>query len=82
MPCDPCFDDGISRPAMIYCVKCEEFHCKTCFESHHQFRATKHHNIVQGSHMPASCADKPVRYCFMSVKLKTNIGVSCHKLMC
>ena len=61
--CDPCFDDGISRPAMSYCVKCEKCYCQTCFESHCQFRATKHHDIEQGSHMPVSHADILVKYC-------------------
>ena len=36
-----------------------EFHCKQCFESHRRFGGTKHHKVVQGSHMPASQADKP-----------------------
>ena len=60
--CDPCFNDGISQQAMSYCDKCVEFHCQHCFDSHRRFGATKHHKVVQGSRMPASQADKPVKH--------------------
>ena len=60
--CDPCFNDGISQQAMSYCDKCVEFHCEHCFDSHRRFGATKHHKVVQGSRMPASQADKPVKH--------------------
>ena len=60
--CDPCFNDGISQQAMSYCDKCVEFHCEHCFDSHRRFGATKHHKVLQGSRMPASQADKPVKH--------------------
>ena len=60
--CDPCFNDGISQQAMSYCDKCVEFHCQHCFDCHRRFGATKHHKVVQGSRMPASQADKPVKH--------------------
>ena len=60
--CDPCFNDGISQQAMSFCEKCVEFHCQQCFEYHRRFGATKHHKVLQGSRMPASQADKPVKH--------------------
>ena len=64
--CDPCFNDGISQQAMSFCEKCVEFHCKQCFESHRRFGGTKHHKVLQGSRMPASQADKPVKHSLCS----------------
>ena len=64
--CDPCFNDGISQQAMSFCEKCVEFHCKQCFEYHRRFGATKHHKVLQGSRMPASQADKPVKHSLCS----------------
>ena len=64
--CDPCFNDGISQQAMSYCDKCVEFHCEHCFDSHRRFGATKHHKVLQGSRMPASQADKPVKHSLCS----------------
>ena len=64
--CDPCFNDGISEQAMSFCEKCVEFHCKQCFEYHRRFGATKHHKVLQGSRMPASQADKPVKHSLCS----------------
>ena len=64
--CDPCFNDGISEQAMSFCEKCVEFHCKQCFEYHRRFGGTKHHKVLQGSRMPASQADKPVKHSLCS----------------
>ena len=64
--CDPCFNGGISQQAMSYCDKCVEFHCEHCFDSHRRFGATKHHKVLQGSRMPASQADKPVKHSLCS----------------
>ena len=36
------------------------------FEYHRRFGATKHHKVVQGSRMPASQADKPVKHSLCS----------------
>ena len=62
--CDPCFNkDGVTRQAIAFCIKCIEFYCKSCLESHDRIGITKQHKILRGSDMPSSQADKPIKYC-------------------
>ncbi|XP_053390079.1 uncharacterized protein LOC128553001 [Mercenaria mercenaria] len=49
--CDPCLTIGQHIKAHAFCVDCQEYLCKNCFECHQRTKASKHHQLVDISYM-------------------------------
>ena len=61
--CTPCMSTGESKPAVRYCVDCDELICETCMDCHKKFKLTKNHKLVdcdkgddlRGAQLLSSC---------------------------
>ena len=61
--CEPCFDtEKRMVDVSIYCNECFQFMCSDCHYYHDKLPFTKNHDVLQGSRMPKSLADKPPKY--------------------
>ena len=61
--CDPCFEGkGLNVKVYGYCKDCVQFLCSDCHVFHGKFQVAKNHDILRGSSMPQSQADKPPRF--------------------
>ena len=49
--CDPCQTSHASKPAIQYCLDCDELLCEICADCHMRFKSTKGHKLV-------SCEEK------------------------
>ena len=61
--CDLC-DISTTRSSQAYkfCLTCNDFLCKSCFDAHAQNPEYRNHKFAQGSKMPKSKADKPTKF--------------------
>ena len=50
--CNPCIIDGKETGAFGYCLNCNEYLCKTCFEEHRKFKSTRRHAVLTGAELP------------------------------
>lgn len=50
--CDPCKYDGDSKPAVGFCVDCDDFLCDTCYKYHCTPKQTRNHKLQDGLRMP------------------------------
>lgn len=60
--CDSCDEDGRNVKAFSFCLVCGTFLCQSCHNVHSRLPATKSHGVLREDSMPASQADKPVKY--------------------
>lgn len=61
--CDLCdLSTSQKSRAFKFCLTCNDFLCKSCFEMHAKRPDVRNHKFVQGSKMPKSKAHKPTKY--------------------
>ena len=50
--CVPCKLDSKTIKAFCFCLECAEYICKTCYEVHRKFKATRNHTTLKGEELP------------------------------
>ena len=61
--CEPCaYESDRRTEAVSYCPTCNALFCKACDDAHTRLPSSRHHEVIRGSEMPDSNADKPVKY--------------------
>ncbi|CAG2227309.1 unnamed protein product [Mytilus edulis] len=46
LPCEPCLNQDMKRPATSYCINCDEKYCENCTKRHKAQRRTNDHDVV------------------------------------
>jgi hypothetical protein len=67
--CDPCKCDGQSLSVEGYCVDCEEYLCKDCYNVHCRPSLTRHHVLKEKDNMPKKKDFNPVTCTIHAEKL-------------
>ena len=61
--CELCFENkGEKVTTDCFCKECNLCLCTSCHEVHKQVPSLQRHQILRGSRMPRSLADKPIKY--------------------
>ena len=61
--CELCFDNkGEKVTTDCFCKECNLCLCTSCHDVHKQVPSLQRHQILRGSRMPRSLADKPIKY--------------------
>ncbi|XP_052782949.1 uncharacterized protein LOC128219175 [Mya arenaria] len=55
--CQPCFQDGETRPVEDYCTICKECMCSICTNVHKKQKTTKSHTFLDKSNLPSTMRD-------------------------
>ena len=61
--CELCYENKGEKVASRHFYKeCNMFLCTSCYDVHKQVPSLRRHQILHGSRMPRSLADKPIKY--------------------
>ena len=61
--CELCFENKGEKVTMdCFCKECNLCLCTSCHDVHKQVPSLQRHQILRGSRMPRSLADKPIKY--------------------
>ena len=61
--CELCFENkGEKVTTDCFCKECNLCLCTSCHDVHKQVPSLQRHQILRGSRMPRSLADKPIKY--------------------
>ena len=61
--CETCFENKNKKLGVeCFCECCNIFMCTQCHDVHKQMPFSQNHQVLRGSKMPKSLADKPVKY--------------------
>ena len=51
--CTPCAAEGKTEAkSFCFCVICQEYYCKNCYEDHKKFKSTRGHHVLKGEELP------------------------------
>ena len=61
--CELCYENkGEKVASWCFCKECNLCLCTSCYDVHKQVPSLRRHQILHGSKMPRSLADKPIKY--------------------
>ena len=61
--CELCYENkGEKVASRHFCKECNLCLCTSCYDVHKQVPSLRRHQILHGSRMPRSVADKPIKY--------------------
>ena len=61
--CETCFENKEEKVDIhCFCEECNLCLCASCHDVHKQVPSLQRHQIIRGSRMPRSLADKPIKY--------------------
>ncbi|XP_053405368.1 uncharacterized protein LOC128558947 [Mercenaria mercenaria] len=52
LKCEACEADGIQKPAIAFCIDCQDYLCFDCSSYHCVTKPTKHHKVLLQHEMP------------------------------
>ena len=78
--CELCFENKEEKvPGHCFCKECNLCLCTSCHDVHKQVPSLQRHQILRGSRMPRSLADKPIKYPDCELHIGNTNDRYCHE---